>query len=688
MIDTVNTISMLVKVLLAFFVICAFIPSKIIKFDEYADKPLDKLFIGMVHANLVLILIAHFLSFIKVYETFSILLSLIAIYILLTRIKGKELVNRFDEFVKNKVVAIVDTSERRLGLLGALKKKIRDFFKRGSVLVKNGIIDLIRKPFKGILIAAVLALAAYIRFHHSLTRLYLGASDCYVHLAWAKYMGNNNIYLDGIYPSGYHAVITSLNKIFLLDPYYIERFIGPLAGFLIVLSLFYVLKRNLKEPIVVWLGLFLYVANLSLPSDVWRQISALSQEYAAIFFLPGMYFFSIYFKSMKNKYLLLAAECAALTLLIHPYVTVFTLIGYFCVVLTNIKTVFKFPILKKLILYMGSAGLLGVSPLLIGRLMGHEWEGTFRYVQRMIKTGDSEEMINIFSFSEPNKSLILFLICAAFIIPILYFLKNNKKLLKEEVSFKGIGAFLLMSLLLYVMYRAGNYGLPEIMDPNRVGIFLSITVVVVFASILYIYDLIPFGPILTKGLKCVTAIVIALFVLFNVNIKIPKGFQMEYDGAVLCYLNIKNGNYGFQNWTIVSPTEQYQQAMNYGKHYQLWQFLYAVENTFDEETENNLEIPTDYIFIYVEKIPLYFDPPISYPKEPVSLEYSQKPLPPIMDEMVEFYTKYENRMILESKAYFWAEEYMKTHDDMEVFYEDDEMKVYMITQDADNPITF
>ncbi len=709
MIDAGNSILMLIKVTLSFFILYIFLPSKLIRFDDDTGF-LDRMFISLTHSSIFLIVIIHFLSFLKLYETFSIVLSITVVYILLTQVKGRTLVNRVDEFIKNVVVVMLDMSEGRQGLIRGISSKFRLYLKNASSSLYKKLVKVFTDPFAGILVVVLIILAAYIRFYHSITHLYLGASDSYVHLAWTKYLGNNSIYLGKIYPNGYHAVISSINKIFLVDPYYIERFLGPLAGLLIVLSLLYYLKKNLASSHVVWLALFLYIMNLGLPADQIRQISALPQEYAMIFFLPALHFFNSFFKTNKKSYLFLSAECIALSLLIHQYATFFILLGYSAIGIIHIGKLLKRSTLKLVFILFPSAIALGLIPLFIGRLLGHEWHGSLNYVQNMISLpggSGSKNPQSLAQFTEMNSVLVLFLIAAGvFIVFCLTGILLKNKYFTGNI--RTLLMFLLVPLFIYIQYRADYFGIPKFMESYRIGVFLSLTIVAVIALPFYVFEFVPLSSkrmYVLKSVVCIAAAVMLVYIIdmgspekfrnqYNNSVatyiesKVPKGFQMEYEGAVFAYHKIRRGHFGSLNWTIISPVEQYSEVINYGFHTELWEFIYALEDAhIKEPLLNELKIPTDYLFLYVEKYPLFIGDNVKS-QYPVSLEYAQKPLPSKPSRLSDFYSNREYRMILQSKAYYWAEEYMSTHNNMDVFYEDSQLKVYMIKQNGSKPVTF
>lgn len=672
-------IGICLKIILCVFILYVYIPSKALNFEDESSEYLDKVFISFIHANFITIILVHLLSFLKLFETFSLVFVFFAVYVVYIWVKGgKSPASLADALGMKIIVNILNMSEGKLGLFGELKHGFRKRLNMFFAGVKQFFLKSLTDPFGGLLILFAFSLAAYIRFKHAFSHLYLGASDCYVHLAWLKYLGSNNIYIDGIYPSGYHAIIAALNKIFFIDPYTILRFFGPLAGVLIVLSLYYVLKKNFTSSHIIWLAVCVYgiLIDPIFPMDVWRQMSALPQEYAIIFFLPGLHFFDMFYKYNKNIYLLLAGECVALTLLIHPYVTVFLGLGYIVIFLINISKMMNVKKLTEVVVTMLLSIIIGFLPMIIAVLLGMEFHGSLGYIQRSVKLVDElptqEQLVNPGGLQEINPYMKLYFVCImiVFFVLVMQYLFKRKRIDKNEI--KTSVTIILISIIFYVLFRARYFQIPEIMDVNRIGIFLAIMMAIVYSLTLKIFDLFLSGRFVNYLLKSIVCLACIMFIYSNANLRIPAGYQLEYDEAVQAYYEIKE-NFPALQWTIISPVEQYQQVMWYGWHYELWELAKKID-----VKDNKLEIPTDYIFIFVEKYPLNSE-------KMVSKEDAEKPFPSSGEYISDFYHE-EPRKIIQAKVYFWAEEYRKKHDNMEIYMDNEVLRVYFIKQDGMHPV--
>jgi len=706
MIDLGYTIIYLLKVVISFLLLFYFLPYKLVRFEIENTNFWERFFIILVHSNTIIILSILLLSFLKIYDTLSLIFLLIIVIGLIIWKRGRSPIKVVGEFGLFTIINMFDLAEQNHGILKMTSSKIKNSFKSFPVKFKPSLKVFFLKPFSGILLFLVLAAAAFIRFKHSFVHLYYGASDTYLHLAWLKFISQNRIFGLGlvgntdqsVYPIGFHAIGSALEKIFFLDPFIVLRFLGPITGVLIVLSLLLVLSSNFKSSFVAWTGIFVYVflvGSNGLPSYVWRQMLALPQEYGMVFFLPGVHFFYQYFKYKKNKYLVLTSECLALTVLIHPYATFFLAIGLLVVAFVNLNAFLKVKVFLKTVLYFISAIIIGVLPLLIGALvMKIPLHKSFSYGQSFIDTTLTSKSILsvIYSFTNNDmKTLITAFIVVALMLIIITILLYRAAV---DAKTERMGSImLLLTGIFYLLYIAPRYGIAVPLDTARIGMFFSIAIAGAIGVSLNIIDFVTRNGYVRRYFKLIGVIACIYIVFFlmgfpspsiyNKNF-IPEGSKYEYDEAVYGYLKIKRNYFPALNWTIISPVEQYSQVIGYGWHQEIWELVAANEKLnlvsdrqfklFNDGIENK------YVFIYVEKVPLFWD-------KLVTIEDSKKPFPETPTLLNEFYTIPDKRAVIEAKAYYWAEEFMKSHNEMTVFFENEKMKIYLIEQDENNPIS-
>ncbi len=689
MLDMHVTVFHFIKVIAGFLILYIFLPSRIISFDKHGNEWLDKIFISMTHAHFGIIIIVHLLVAVRIYETISLAIALIIFFITYYNMRNRRSVaDSEEEERKSALGVLLDLADGRLGWFGNFINSAKNFIKSIPSRIRNLIIYSVAHPFDGILIFAVFVLAFWLRFRHAFEHLYFGASDAYVHLAWTKYLGINKIYLDGVYPYGYEAVLSALHKLFFIDPAILIRFFGGIGSSFILFSIYYVLKKNLKNQFVlIFAAVFAFAFGTEFPnaaSNLWRQLSALPQEYATIFLLPGIHFLNVFYNTGRKKYLLLAAEILAITVFIHFYTAIFVAVGYIFVSLMHIRKVFYKKTFWQVLSYMTGGGVIGILPIIIGRLAGIDFHAmSYGYVTESAAVSNTLDWTKeIFRFAEYDRTLLLLLASAAIIV----LAAILRLIFSREPEYTGrIKLFLaiaLLNLFIYTQIRSPEVGYPSLMEAYRASTFLGVIIVTLYAMMVGTIEFFPIHKAVRYVIKLAGAalIIIVSFSVSNMGLLFPQGAKLEYDAAAYNYYKIKE-EYPTLNWTIISPVEQYSQSMGYGWHYNLWEFVKDTQ----VEPKEEFEFPTDYVFIFVEKRPLNQSDPYRLTDEVTLHDYNQ-PFPEVGDVSDRYYTNYTNRRIVEAKAYFWIEENLLGEGYFDVFYEDEHMKIYILEQDGTKPL--
>ncbi|MCH5187063.1 MAG: hypothetical protein J1F63_01570 [Oscillospiraceae bacterium] len=198
--------------------------------------------------------------------------------------------------------------------------------------------------------------------------------------------------------------------------------------------------------------------------------------------------------------------------------------------------------------------------------------------------------------------------------------------------------------------------------------------------------------------------------------------------AAICYFTIKTGNYHgyFYNeltryrsvvnvtssitesfphnqYTIVGSTDDLYSTIQYGRHEELLKFLQLAQK------EPGYYLPTEYVFIYVEKHPIqhaqyhfssgpawlatdiYYD---TYPLGTTTSRYPEIFATEITDEAAQWdirgypinYESYKNpftRTVINSNAYKWCQDFNKLYDnELKVYYEDENFICYYFRQNT------
>lgn len=281
--------------------------------------------------------------------------------------------------------------------------------------------------------------------------------------------------------------------------------------------------------------------------------------------------------------------------------------------------------------------------------------------------------IEMFRYTEENPSLVLIIICSAVILLFSIIALAICRKSETRAKMKLLLCFSILGILLYTQFRTTEVGYPALVDYARAGVFLAMTGVVVYALFISLIEYLPAFKILKYFIQFVIGAYILLATFSMEKFKIMEGYKTEYNQSASAYYKIKE-NYPVLNWTLVSPVEQYAYSLGYGWHYNLWEFVDRVV----EHPNEKFVFTTDYVFFYIEKVPLNS-------AKPITIEDANKPFPTITSGYDEYYSSMQKRRIIEAKAYFWLENYSKTHP-LKVYYEDEKFKIYMLEQDGTEPL--
>lgn len=668
-------ILMALKVLMAFILIYIFLPAKITDFEPEANGLLDKIFISLTNSTLVVIIVTYILAFIRLNETVSLLFLCMAAYLAGQWIKGYPPSVVIGFWKRKYLAALFDWADRPSNMKMALARLQKIFSACGNRFY----ISLKRysaKPFEGIMPIAALIGAAWIRYHYSLIHAAYSASDPYIHLIWAKDLGSNRLYADGIYPYGFHAVINGISKLTLMDPYWIIRFLGPLTGFFIVMSVYYFSLRTTRSRLGGLLALVIYglVSDGRFPSAVYRQTAALPMEFAAIFVLPGLYFLWLYLHCQKRTFMLLYLETVAITVLIHPYATVYLIL--WAIILGVIACLFKKVTIKTFVevgLFTAISAGLALLPFGIGLMMGKVfYKGATDFILANINgavlSGSSGLLIQVSQNLFLNLSLLLGLVLLA--IGVLRRKRQNPVL----IFCVGI-----ISLLMLLMFQAPQFGFPQIINQLRTGVFASLMFAVVYAwGFSVVEGIIPdwqvWGWHINKRrLFEIIVSVLCLIVIFRYTPDIPQMRRVEYDAAASGYLTIAQ-QFPRLDWTLVAPTEQLQEASGNGWHYDLLKFVRTFNLKQAADPGFTVPIPTNHIFFFIER------KPFGAGRLTDDADAAKELAPMGNDPYSQYYIDVGQRTILEAKAYKWMKTYLQHHAGVSVFYEDSNLIIYHISK--------
>ncbi|GGA19978.1 hypothetical protein [Psychrobacillus lasiicapitis] len=655
---------MLLKIVFLLFLFLFAIPLSVQVWQEKQDWK-DRLLISIIHAHLFIILIVHMLVAVHLYETLSLIItSVIAYVVILRRKKKKEIISPS----KKALLSFMHATDQKEFLIRWGKDTLSHIVTKLKVWWSRTFNKISRQPFSVLFILLLFFMSAAIRFYHSVTHYYFPSSDPYVHLKWVKLLRANQIYVDGVYPFGFEAIISSLHTILNIDPYYILRFLGPISGVFLVFTIYYVIRKHRPQDYsIAVFALLIYFISTFQFGFIWRQYSSLSMEYGITFILPAIYFFIEYMKEKRNQSLVISLECFLLTILIHPYAAICLFISYVVLFFFSFKHFSLLHILK-LVGVFAITGIIGILPLVTGLLSGIGFHGeSFDFVQSSLSSNVSSirnfTLDGFFGRTEYVHIMTFLLISFLILLVLLFF---GKKAWSAIYPFQ---MYIAISIALFLFYKSEWIGLPSLMLPYRIEVTLVLLTSISISSILVLIPRMKFT-------KIVSGIVILgyVFVAYQTipSYTLPKGNQLQYDESVEAYLKIKN-DFSLQEWTIVSSVEEYPLAIDYGWHYNLTDFIINLSK--GEE----LKFPTKDVFLFVEKIP------VGTTDEITSKNVTDLSLP-ARGEILDFYRIPEYRKMLHEKTWFWIEGVQEKHPNLlKIYLDTPRFTVYHIEQDPLNP---
>jgi len=707
-----------------FLIVYFFIPFWIMGFRFHKGNAIDNLVKAFLVSNIVTMSLVYFLAIVGIYNLFTFLLMLVLIYIGYVYFISRE------SFVKKTNNLLTNFSGMHDGIFS-----FSIFYKRWKNEIIRKFFTNIKRFFKHpvnlIIFTFAMVFASTYRCYHSVFQAQFGTSDIYVHTNWIKLLDNNQIFLDGVYPYGYHIIVSVLAKLTGMNVVVIMRFIGGIVGILICAFLYYACRRVFKSAFVANCAVIFYTVT-SFAGGFWRQQFALPQEYGMLFLYPCGYFLHRFMVHKKRSDLTYFGIALSLTISAHFYVTILAALLCIGIFVANYWEIFKKKVFVSLVIAVSLSLAAAVVPLLMGRAIGMEWHGSMGWALGIMSSEGSDEASSASAGQlppDPNApegsgsttpsqseekempttfeefrieaegyvgqitSMRWFTICLYATLFILIYSFVKVLIFRKNPQNRLALGFSIYTLLLFVVIFAPIRGFPMIMDFARSGIFYGYIAPIMIAGPLQVlYDIFHRKNFFMRMVHVVIIVVLgSYFANYVVDgkhyVAKPSAFREQLTSAVEVYYDIAK-YYPKNKWTIVSPVDETSMVRGRGYHYELKDFILQMDN-YTPDTK--IYIPTKYVFVYVEKRPIVFNDIIYYengfpkPTDMVTLDEAHTALDAFgetaMYNPLFFYANYVPRRVLEAKTYYWAQEYMKYFPkEMKVYYESSEFIVYKITQ--------
>ena len=575
------------------------------------------------------------------------------------------------------------------------------------------------------------------------------ASDTPVHLYWINGLSRNDIFIDGVYPFGYHCVIYYIHAVFQIDSYVLMRVFSFVQTIMLHMVLLGFIRLCCRSRYIAYAVTGIYVlGNFLQRSTYLRFFAVLPQEYGMIFILPSIYFAFQFFQERRKEVrrgerkreslvcLALFAMSFSMTLAVHFYDTMIA--GLFCAGVA--VGYFVWFVRKKyfwnVIVTCLVSVMLAVLPMAVAFALGTPLQGSLGWGMSVINGSGEEEKqqeeendtevfyydaegnpmnpeaeaesgavtqqrggrgegivpklarawdkmcsaINGAVLNDPQPWYYLVVLSAMGLLLVLglLFLFSRRKCYGAMLLSTGV-----FMVLLLILQTAKELGLPELMDGSRCRIYFGYMLPVVFALAadgllrLLIWRQSWFRFRNLVSLACVAG---AVCLLWNAGYRKPpvETTTLVTNEAITCLTNIIREERDF-TWTICSANDETQMGLDHGYHYELISFLREMElNNMEQGAEPNIQIPTDHVYIFIEKVPIDYTEHYAQSGQSISGQGAVRELPAVGG--IDMY-KGENRWILMSRAYYWAQEFKRLYpNEVTTYLETDQFVCYRIEQ--------
>lgn len=715
-------------VLMSFLLGFVVIPAFILPRPKSARNRLDEIVINFIRWMAVVLVVTHVLAAVRLYETVTLVgLAIVALYFTRFRKNGFNLGSTFS-VMHSAATRMVETHDERSTRSvdpnatwddddkerGAIQLSAPKMFRRRSGTVRweqepvevetrwqtpraheahaQAVIaarkpKIVRPRFKIsrvplVLLFTVPALfvlgqSLWLRLQIVLQNDAMVVPDAYVHMTWAKGLAVNNLWPDGIYPMGMPSVIAYVGKLsVMVDTAQVTRFLGPIVGMLMVFGIFYATLRLTRNPGAAVLaggafGLFGTRPEWHEPFN--RQLGPLPQELAiAITFLAIP--FVVWAVSQKDYGHLATLGCAGIVLaLMHPVpipvFIVFATVAAFATAVVMGGGRHRWAVGASGVLVAGV--LAGMSYIPLGLISGHEFYGAltnFNPVQTASEKAAEEENAKLNpdtgTADESRQNGVSRLAMVGVALGLvgglwLVFVKRARAFGAQIIALALLGVVILL------FYDASWLPLDDFYA-SRVEGSASPWIAILIG--LGVAGLAAFIPRRIARFSVAITLVIGSLGLFMFGQKFPPTTAwvsyIEYSSMVTQTQNIKEDVERF-TYTMVGIPEQRQRLMGSAFLVDLWVFARDVRLHDARDPSYQLPIPTERIFISVEKIPFPgFDVPASSATD-------------------EYYRDNEKRGRIMAIVARWAETYRRYHDDMSIYYDDEKIRIYEIKRTPD-----
>lgn len=591
-------------------------------------------------------------------------------------------------------------------------------------------------------VVAILLIMGYALWYYAYGVMHYnhyGFGDFTVHHSWTIDMKNGIIFSDGVYPMGMHCMLYFLDMFSFFPLRNANLYLG-LFQTMVMFLILYALVRSLSRSRYLPLLSILIMACLHVFDKIplARLQWSLPQEVGIYSVLACVYFLYRYLHTeiekpackwyairpyMTKKYLLqsdlmLFGMSVALTISIHFYDTILAFVFCIAIAIMYSYRVFMKRYLFPLFLICMSALCISCIPFGVGIMQGKGIQASLTWATDVMKNEDVDGVVSTNTsisddekksenttdetetapvekslkdklvilnksldqmiFSKPWSDIYRIASMLCILNAFIYLCRRNVLMFSKYISLP------LQGFLLVLLYDLALLDLPMLVAQIRVYVFIILQFSMVCACAFDIFYHLTFKNnvrILLASLESLSFIQVggAAYMIFDQGWDDKKLYQefTIYNEAIDCTDRIVRDFPNF-TWTVISTINELTTTKEDGYHYELWELLRDVEK------QKSLYIPTEKVFIYVEKKPMeyadyvYFDD-LEIKQYELSEEAAKRDIP--LENQTDDIYKGRDRVAIFSKTYVWA---MKMKDmypnEFKIYYDSDNFICFELTQ--------
>ena len=267
---------------------------------------------------------------------------------------------------------------------------------------------LFRRFLDCALIVLLLAALGYIYGTNLVEYFGYKASDVLVHNYWINGLGDNNIFVAGVYPHGFHCIIYYLHAVFGIETFVLLRVFAFVENVMIHLMLLFVLRLCCRSRYAAYAATFAYAMGKYFNIYTYNRFCAtLPQEFGMIFILPAIYFGFAFFETRRQEIkgkevkrgrffpssIYLAGFCMSfsMTLAVHFYGTMIA--GIFCFALAcgYFFLFIRKQYFGKVVITAVLSLVLAILPMFLAYIGGTRLEGSLLWGMSIIRGSGAQE---------------------------------------------------------------------------------------------------------------------------------------------------------------------------------------------------------------------------------------------------------------------------------------------------------